>query len=523
MNYFDLVSFPAFILLFSFFWEAARFVVARKCRSGCLPVLTLVSWTVRPWAVWAALNLVYRFYREKAFNNHLTFPFYANLWWSDEIWRNLVGQAMSFSNFQIWVVLTLVVAGLLFLLLRFSFLSKEPTRRRVVLTLVAAFFLSAVLHIVVNNLPGMVPMGRNEVVKSVDYPWCSQGTTMRHAALMVTNTVSYISNFVQLQPGMERIIHAASHPPGASLSLYWIGLIAGMGDMPGAVGFMAGLTFFSALSLPVIFLLAKQITGSSKTGLVAALIWSVMPSTVIYNTFAQDGLYAVFFNLLLLFIWRLTIEEKPDFKVCLTAGILFFCGAMLNYSVCLPAGIFFVFILVTGLGKKWGIGQYLYRFVLPGSIGLALLLLAMAVFRLDYMKMYLTAKGFVDKFYEYDGLYQAIVALIGGQIDLFLMMGAVICSGFIVYLAGLRRTDSRKPDVRFLLIILGVYLIAVFFGPNCLRMETSRCWNWVLTVPMILSVKMLGDREYGWLLLSGAWLVSLVSSFFMRLFMNFGC
>jgi hypothetical protein len=76
---------------------------------------------------------------------------------------------------------------------------------------------------------------------------------------------------------------------------------------------------------------------------------------------------------------------------------------------------------------------------------------------------------------------------IGGQFDLWLMLGSVTASAFLVSLVGLRRDGIRKARNIFLLVILGVFALPVIFGPNCLRIETARCFSWIVAVPIVFA------------------------------------
>ena len=78
------------------------------------------------------------------------------------------------------------------------------------------------------------------------------------------------------------------------------------------------------------------------------------------------------------------------------------------------------------------------------------------------------------------------------------------------------------PRVVLLLTVLGVYLIPIVFGPNCLKMETARCWGWITSVPLAFAANTLLQRPQARICALGAFGVALFTSCVMRLWMDFG-
>ena len=70
-------SAPALLLLGALLFEVVYFLIRRRARGG--PPWTVAAWALRPWALWAVFNLVFRLNWDRGFNNRRTFPFFANL------------------------------------------------------------------------------------------------------------------------------------------------------------------------------------------------------------------------------------------------------------------------------------------------------------------------------------------------------------------------------------------------------------------------------------------------------------
>ncbi|NLG34170.1 MAG: hypothetical protein GX548_02320, partial [Lentisphaerae bacterium] len=126
---------------------------------------------------------------------------------------------------------------------------------------------------------------------------------------------------------------------------------------------------------------------------------------------------------------------------------------------------------------------------------------------------------FVNEWYPFTGAYQWIMAFLGGQIDLWLLLGSVTASALAVLLARFRWKCLRDPRVTYLAIILGVFALPLLFGPNCLKMEAARCWIWVATLPLLFAARLLHRMPR--LFVYGAPAVSVLTYAAMRLFLDF--
>ena len=104
---------------------------------------------------------------------------------------------------------------------------------------------------------------------------------------------------------------------------------------------------------------------------------------------------------------------------------------------------------------------------------------------------------------------------------LLLMMGGATA---LAFLAAVRRGWSGRPlshDRLFLLVILGIYLIPILLGPNPLKMETSRCWHWVTSVPLVWAARWLTEQPRAAVWSAAAVASAAATSLILRMFLDF--
>ncbi|MDD5707327.1 MAG: hypothetical protein PHR35_15495 [Kiritimatiellae bacterium] len=252
------------------------------------------------------------------------------------------------------------------------------------------------------------------------------------------------------------------------------------------------------------------------------MLWVTAPTTLTYATFEQDTVYVVFFTLALWLSWLAASgAERPPVAVPLALGVVLATLVMLNFSWCVMTTIFAVFCLMTGSRRHWSRIDFGLRTVLPLAV---MTLLAGALcwhYRLDYLAIYRVASDYVRQWYRFDGPHQWLQAFIGGQMDLWLMMGSVALSAFLAGERRLQRAGTFALPRLYLLAILGVFMLPLLFGPHPLKMETARCWNWMLPVPIAFAAFELSRHHAARLLLPGAVAVAGLTHLTMRLFLNF--
>ena len=514
-------SVPAAILVFGLGFELLRFAGLRSGLRRDNPRLSFTVWALRPWLFWAAFNLFYRWHWDLGFNNRRTFPFYANPWVRDESFSAALQRLAHAPGVLFWGLVAVALLALLLLLLAWA-LRGRP--RRAGPALAGFFALATGLHLSIACLPNADWTTENGRHSSLLTSWNSIGSTMLHAVPQVRGSTDYFTRFLEIQPRLRQTIHALSHPPAASLSLYWIGKAMGVKGcdirLPEVrLRYTLGLTAFGALNALVLFLLGRSLFDT-RTGLLTAVLWITAPSVIAYATFAQDSLYAVFFNLALWLGW-LTVTTERRAPLCGAAlGVVFFAMTLLSYSWCLVTTLFALFALLVGRQRRWPLREHAVRLVLPLAIMTLLAAAFLVHHRLDYFAIYRYSSRFVNEWYPFTGPYQWIMALLGGQIDLWLLLGSVTASALAVSAARFRPARLADPRTLYLALLLGVFALPLLFGPNCLKMETARCWIWIASLPLAIAARhllLMPSR----LFLYGTPVVSVATAITLRLFLDF--
>ncbi len=389
--------------------------------------------------------------------------------------------------------------------------------------LLGLFMLVAALHLSVASLPNGA-WNSGERKGSLLSCWHAHAT-MLYAKPFVNSTDHFLKNFSEIQKQLRFTIHAYSHPPGGTLSMHYIACLTGARHMnirldSTRIHYTLGMTLFAALNLFIVFGLGKSIFGTVKHGFVAAILWGVSPAVMGYSNYAQDSLYAVFFNLALLLTWRIGMAKRPHWPEMVVLGLVFSCLNFLNYSWVLVTSIFALFLLYRAFSTPWGIRKLLLRGIPPLGVMTLVSGSILYYYRLDYLAAYQVSTCYVREWYQYNTVYQHIIAWIGGQIDIGLMMGAITCSAFLAAVAARIKQRDLNPAVIFLGIILAIYILPVLFGPTCLRLETARCWLWVPSVPICFAASHLLAQSRPRRFVTATALVSLISYTLMRLFLN---
>lgn len=467
--------------------------------------------------VWAAFNLFFRWRWEQGFNDRRTFPFFAGLWDPAASFGARLQQLWHTPSVGLWGGATLILlAALVVWLIRV--LRSPPVRTWPALA--GLYVLAVLLHLSLASLPdGAWQKGHHSSLLS---SWKAH-TSMLYTVPHVHSTRDYFRRFREIQPGLRVTIHGLSHPPAASLSLYWIGCVVGargenIREPETRLRYSIGLTLFGALNLFLLYGLGRSLF-SRETGFLAALLWTAAPAVAAYAAFAQDPVYAIFFNLALLLSWHTVLSTRRTIWPAAGLGLTFFALTLLNYSWCLMTTIFALFALVQGVRSRWKRKAWALRLLLPLGVMTVLAGAFLLAFRLDYWAMYQFSQQYVNLWYPFTGAYQWIMALLGGQIDLFLLLGSVTVSAFAVSMIRLRKGDWVEPRALLLLIVLGVFALPLLFGPTCLKMEAARCWIWVASIPLCFAAAQLLRMPR--LFVIGAPVISVLTYAGMRLFLTF--
>ena len=512
-------------------WASVEVINRLRKRRG-KPPYTLLGWFFRPWAAWAGLNLIYQLNPDKGMDAvdtapHFTdwlFPFFVAPWTKTESFTEVLSRVFTTPTVYGWGAVVALLSILLVLLIRRVLSDRPLTWKNTVALLLGLYLLTGALHLSVASLPNGA---WNSAERKGSLLSCWQAhATMLYAKPFVKSADHFMQNFSEIQQRLRFTIHAYSHPPGGTLSMHYIGCLAGAKDMnirldSTRIRYTLGMTLFAALNLFIVFGLGKSLFGTAKHGLVAAVLWGVSPAVLGYSNHAQDGLYAVFFNLALLLTWRIGMAKRARWVDMAGLGLVFSCLIFMNYSWVLVTSIFALFLFYRAFTAPWTFRELLLRGMPP--LGLMTVISGSILwhYQLDYLAAYQISTCYVQEWYQYNTLYQHIIAWVGGQIEIGLMMGALTCSAFLAALAARVKQRATSPAVIFLSIILIIYLLPVLFGPTCLRLETARCWLWVPSVPMCFAASYLLSQSRPRFFVTATALVSLISYTLMRLIINF--
>ncbi len=515
------MSAPALVLLATLLAEAAG-LAWRIYRPGRGDVARrMVLWSLRPWGGWAAINLACRTWPDlRYYINPKTFPFFVHTWdaggalpW---LWRCLASPTV-----WLWGGAALAMgAAMILAVLRLS-RRDRPARRETAGGLLLLYLLALGLTLSVNSLPlgagNDMPGGTGSLVK----PWFNAAATMYYDIRVITGGRHYLGHFAEYQPRLQ--MHARSHPPGASLSLWLIGRIFSLDARePSRHVYTIGLAILATLNLLLMYALGRAIVGTPAGGWFSAGLWATSPAAIYYDIFAMDAFYLLFFNAILLLALRLATRrpETTHTGEDLLLGVLFTILAMLSYSWCIVTAVVALFLVVAGRRDGLPPAATLLRPARPLAwfalfwFGLLLLL------RLNYWEIYRNASAFVSQFYHYRTVTQWATHLVAGQWTLYLMMGSLTCACFVAFL---REAIRRRAMTRPLLLYLctaGVTLIPILVIP-ALKNEAPRIWNWVTTLPLVFAASWILSRKRPDAWAAAAMGVSLGTAILVRLFVHF--
>ncbi|MBN2371714.1 MAG: glycosyltransferase family 39 protein [Vicinamibacteria bacterium] len=479
--------------------------------------LKMYLWALRPWLAWSLVSVIFRSWPHHAFNEPETFPFYADPWDPDTAVRDRIMSLVLRPAFWACALPALVILAAMCLkgvhLLRRT-LSTGGVSGWGILSLCV---LSLAFSLTVNFLPSGWSLSQPRAEGSFLRPWHNPSATLWPAVRRITSARDHLSRFLEYQHKLG--VHGHSHPPGASLSLYWIGRLATWGGSPTPWHYALGLAVVSSVNGLFVFWLGRRLF-STEIGVCAVMLWGLSPATTIYSVFAQESLYAVFFNAALLCMWMIAASRRSR-GWGLALGLILACLAMLNYSWSVAATMFVVFSAWDGRIRGRSMAEIARRVAWPLIVFVVLLGSVLLAFRLDYLAMYRGAYDHVMHFYSLRGWYQHAAALFGGQLAVFLMMGSLCGSAFIVSALRADGERRRRHAMAFLGSVLAVYCVPLLMVP-AVRVEAPRQWNWIATLPIVFAASLLWEKERGrpaWIL--AACCVSGLTAIIMRVFLVF--
>jgi len=311
----------------------------------------------------------------EAINGHPT-PFYA-----------LIAPVSGDASEVAWALGgALFAAALLFFLLRafrsLAFDEKAPPLSRKQLALLVAF--AALFAAAVAMMRGG-PAGLSQAYARQSYEYIGDigaGGSIR----------GLFHDYEKIHPYLS--MHAKVHPPGPIAILWVLSYVAGRTPM----GLSIATILFGALSVVPMYLFAKAVLGP-RAGLIATLIYSLMPSIVLFTATSADITFMPF-TLTTLFLFWLSIHGlqtgytffapdgafkvwrllgSPSLEVCfaIAAGFLYGILGLISYSL-VGIGAFF------GLVGLWRLFDARYRWAVVRT-ALVMALAALAVHYLVYL------------------------------------------------------------------------------------------------------------------------------------------
>ena len=479
----------------------------------------VTSWFFRPLAVWGVYNIIYRYFESYGFNDRTTFPFAFVAWEDNLAWMVFFRQLARSSDFWIWSTVVLLLGALFAIVCRWI-MSEPMGRKRTTLALTWLVLLNITMPLAYNCLPGGVhdPL---ENKGSFLHAWFESGHTMLYCMPHVVSKSHYLKHFQEIQPAMTASIHGVSHPPLASLVLYWAGKPFGAtGNIPkDRIRYCLGTTVFAALGVLAMFFLGRTTSGSNGIGLMSAALWAVKPATLAYNTFAADPTYSVFNLVCLAFIWQaVTKPQKPWFSL-VALGVTLYVLTLLNFNWILFAGIFGSFLTIHSRITRRTLLDWFVRASIPAAIMFGLLIATCIEYHIDYLAIYRFSWEYTGRFYHMTGAYQWIMALLGSPLDLFLLCGSVTAYLFWRMFPIVAKRSTLEPLIVFILTILAVYLVTAI-SVNILKIESSRVWAWATALPLVFVARSLHRSDHPRFYFLMAVILAMLQYYAMQLYLT---
>jgi len=509
-------SFPVLVLTGLAVWEALPFFRQSLRASRWW---RLLAWFWRPWGLWAVLNIVFRLLGRWGFGDRTTFPFFCNPWRSGSGWRATFDWLFARQELATWS-LVLFLLGLLFLLTCRQIIAAPPTRRTTALVLVVLVAFAFVLPLTYECLPEG-PGNLDDSEGCFLQVWLDSGSTMLYCMPRVHSKAHFLKHFDEIQPTLRVSIHGVSHPPGATLALYWLGKCFGATEQvtDDRLRYALGSTLFAALGVIAVFLLGWTMYQSRQAGLMAAALWAVKPAALAYNTFSPDAVCTVFFILFVALTWRIALADRRRWGSMIALGVVLYALTLLNFIWPLFVALFGFMVLLFAWRLDLRPADWIVRGAVPVALMALLLVTTCFYYRLNYVAVFHYALTYYNGCHRTD-LYQKVMETVGGQVDLYLMTGSFCVYLFWTRLPGWLRCKPVPPQALFLLAILAFQIVTIVFlkGPAG---EASRIWAWIPAVPVAMVANHLRTLDRPGFYFTAAAAFALLQYYFMRLFLMF--
>jgi len=218
--------------------------------------------------------------------------------------------------------------ALLYTLRRVSWFDREPSRRFVAWFLVGATAFAFLF-------PGAVAMirdGAHGIAQAYERSCCEYIHDIG-----VTPTIrDLFHDYTRIHSRLS--VHAKVHPPGPIALLWVLSFLVGRDPLPLSLATM----FFGALGVWPLYLWAAEVTNR-RVALTCCVLYSLMPSIVLFTATSADILFMPFTLTTLFLFWRAL--HRPSAAYALGAGAGFAVMSLLSFSL-LTVGAWFAFVSV---------------------------------------------------------------------------------------------------------------------------------------------------------------------------------
>jgi 4-amino-4-deoxy-L-arabinose transferase-like glycosyltransferase len=150
------------------------------------------------------------------------------------------------------------------------------------------------------------------------------------AALLITDPHQFLRAFPERNADLP--MHARNHPPGAVLLLWAVTLLTGP-----SISAMAGATIAMGSLLPLVLYVWARLLYSELTARQLALLFSCVPSVVLFTCTSLDIVFALPLTLAMYSATRAAACRRSTWLWCALCGIALGGGSLLTYSVALAA------------------------------------------------------------------------------------------------------------------------------------------------------------------------------------------
>ena len=306
-------------------------------------------------------------------------------------------------------------------------------------------------------------------------------TSYHTEALKIEDVGDWVSSYVERLPTM--IGHTQTHPPAPILYFYFWNQALGPNGSALWGGIFIG--FLASLTVPVIYLLTRAVSGNADSGLSAATIWLLLPGVVIMLG-SFDPMYPLFTSLLL-YLWTQAVWEGRRsaawwFGFTLAAAMLW-THSFLALGAC--------FVLLAFFGWLWTDERKLVmrRIIASAGISSAVVLgvFGLAYIALDYnhwaalrqsMRIQEGLATVWNRPYHYVVFWDLYDYFLGAG---FLSLGVIVA--FLSRWTTGWTTESYRPRAFAAASLLGLLLVD-FTG--LLRGEAARVWLFLQPLTIVL-------------------------------------